>query len=423
MNNSDQISYKTNKHSILRVNGKDYDPLDPEQIIQPWPWLAAARKEAPVFYNPKVEAWCVTRYEDVQAVYKDFKTFSSKENGEVVELTPLLKDAFPNGHPSRLSMTKMDPPEHTRVRKLISKVMVPKIISQLEPKIRERSNMLIDTFINDGSCNFVTQFASRLPVQVILDFIGAPPELEKDITLWGKDFFHLVQGDFSEEMEVEIANRGKRIVKWINEFIEERRVEDKGDLISQLIRSKGDDGEPLLNNQEIIGIVNSFIVGGHETTATAISMLMRELLRHPNQWEQLKNDLSLVPNAVEEGLRFWPPIRGNFRKVLNETKIGGVSIPAGAKVQLLVISANHDENVFENPDTFDITRKNANRNLAFGFGIHSCIGAALARLEARVALETVIERIPNIRLVKNQDEQWVPNIITSRPESIIFQWN
>jgi len=405
------------------VNGKNYDPLDLEQIVQPWPWLAVARKEAPVFYNPKVDLWCVTRYEDVQAVYKDFKTFSSKENGEVVELTPLLKEAFPDGHPSRLSMTKMDPPEHTRIRKLISKTMVPKIISQFEPKIRERSNMLIDTFINDGSCNFVTQFANRLPVQVILDFIGSLPELEDDVTLWGKDFFHLVQGDFSDEMEVEIAERGKRIVKWINVFIEVRRVEDKGDLISQLIRSKGDDGEPLLNNQEIIGIVNSFIVGGHETTATALSMLIRELLRHPDQWEQVKKDRSLIPNAVEEALRFWPPIRGNFRKVLKETRIGGVLIPEGSRVQLLVISANHDETVFENPDNFDVNRKNANKNLSFGYGIHGCIGAALARLEARIALDTIIDRIPNIRIVENQDERWVPNIITSRPESIILQWN
>ncbi|WP_419887224.1 cytochrome P450 [Neobacillus niacini] len=424
MTNFNQVSQVANTNQIPQVNGKAYNPLDLEQILKPWPWLEVARKEAPVFYLPMFNVWCVSRYEDVQNIFKDYKTFSSKGNAEVRELSPNLQVAFPNGHPSKKSITRMDPPEHTRVRKLLSKVMIPSIITKLEPKIRERSNTLIDTFIKDGSCNFVTQYANRLPVQVILDFIGAPAELEDDVIHWGKDFFYLVQGGQKlNEMEGEIAKRGKRIVQWINEFIEERRVQDKGDLISELIRVKGDDGEPVLSNEEIIGIINAFIVAGHETTAATLSLLMRELMRHSNQLELVKNNRSLIPNAVEETLRFWPPLRGMFRMAKKDTMIGGVSIPEGAKVQLLIISANHDETVFDEPDIFDIQRKNANKNLTFGHGIHACIGAALARLEGRVALETILDRIPNIRLAEHQEECWMPHIISPRPESILIEWN
>lgn len=421
----DKAACAGNTAPVPQAKGKAFDPFDPEQVLDPWPWLAAARKDAPVFYFPKLDLWCVSRYEDIQTVLKDHETFSSKGTSAVRELTPKLKDAYPNGHPSNRSITKMDPPEHTRVRKLLSKAMVPTIVTQLEPKIRERSNVLIDSFIREGSCNFVKQYASRLPVQVILDFIGAPAELEQDVILWAKDFFYLVQGgpELTDEMEAEIAARGKRIVQWINEFIEERRLHDKGDLISGLIRVKGDDGEPLLSNEEITGIINAFIVAGHETTAFTLSLLIRELLRHPSQWEQVKNDRSLIPNAVEETLRFRPPVYSMARKATKDAVVGGVAIPKGATVQLLLISANHDETLFDDPDTFNIHRKNASKNASFGHGIHVCVGAPLARLEGRIALETIIDRLPNIRLAEHQDERWVPHMISPRPQSILLEWD
>jgi cytochrome P450 len=406
------------------AHDKPFDPLDPEQVANPWPWLEAARRDMPVFFMEQFGVWCVSRYDDVLQVLRDPHTFSNRNANTFRELSPILREVYPNGHPGRHSMFLKDPPEHARVRKLVQKALTPKVVAQLEPKVRRRCDDLVDQFINDGRCDFAAQFSAWLPVQVITDVVGAPIERDEDFLVWGKDYFAIVEGGpvLTAEQEQELAERARRMMKWLHEFVDDRRYHPRDDLISGLILAEGDEGEPALSNDEIIGVVNSFLVAGVETTAVFIPLLVRELLRHPDQWEELKADRSLIPNTVEEALRFWAPARATRRLVLRDTEIGGVAIPEGAVVQILELSACHDSAVFERPETFDVRRPNASKHVAFGHGIHMCIGAPLARLEAQMALETLIARIPDVRLVEGQQETWLPHFTLPRFTSLLLEW-
>jgi cytochrome P450 len=407
------------------AHGRPFDPLEVEQAACPWPWLRAAREQCPVFFMEQFGVWCVSRYDDVMQVLRDTTTFSNKGANTFRELSPTLREIYPNGHPGQHSMFLKDPPAHTRIRKLVNKALTPKVVAALEPTVRLRCNTLIDTFISDGRCDLAKQFAARLPVQVIVDTVGVPIERDEDFLRWGQDYFALIEGGpvLTEEQEHELADRNRALMTWLVDYVDARRREPQDDLISTLIQVTGDDGEPALSNDEIIGVVNSFLTAGVETTQVFVPLLVRELLRHPEQWEEVRADRSLIPNAIEEALRFWSPARATRRLVIEDTEIGGVPIPKGAVVQIMEVSANHDDEIFEQPESFDIHRSNANKHLAFGHGVHMCIGAPLGRLEARVALETLIDRIPSMRLAADQQEDWRPHFVLPRFTTLLLEWD
>jgi cytochrome P450 len=265
-----------------------------------------------------------------------------------------------------------------------------------------------------------------LPVQVITDIVGAP--MDKDIAFfhWGRDQFAIVEGgpELTPEMAQEMADRAGPFMEWMREFVEDRRANPReDDLVSTLIYATLEDGEPALGTPEVLGIINSFLVAGTETTAVSIPLVVRELLRHPTEWDEIRADPSLISNAVEEGLRYWSPARGTRRFVTKDAVLGGVPIPKGASVHLMLASPQRDEDVFDDPDVFDIHRPNANKNLAFGKGVHMCIGEPLGRLELRVAVETLIERIPDMRLVEPQEERWLPHMSLPRFTALELEWD
>jgi cytochrome P450 len=407
------------------VNGRRFDPLDQEQAECPWPWLSQARDGSPVFYDEQLAAWCITRYEDVRRLYRDYERLSNRNSNTFRELPPSLRAVYPDGHPGTKSMLLKDPPAHTRIRKLVNKALTPKVVADFEPQIARRANNLIDAFVGDGSCEFYKQFSAIFPAQVITDVIGAPVELNDDLLNWGNDYFALTEGapPLSSEHEAEIAERAKRMMSFLEEFVRVRRETDHGDVVSGLIRATGDDGEPTLSDEEILGVVNSFFVAGVETTQNFLPLLVRELLRHPDQWQAIVADPTTIENAVEEGMRYWSPARSNRRYTLADVTVGDVTIPAGSVVLLLPISANHDDEVFADPETFDIDRPNAPKHVGFGMGVHLCIGAPLARLEAQVAVAALAKRIPTLRLGDEQDERWVPHVTLPRLVSLQLEWD
>lgn len=411
--------------SCPQVDGVPFDPLDPQQTSCPWPWLRGARDQAPVFYDERLKAWCVTRYEDVRRLYRDYERLSNRNSNTFRALTPRLKAIYPDGHPGTKSMLLKDPPDHTRIRKLVNKALTPKVVAGFEPQMTARANTLIDSFVADGECEFYSQFSAIYPTQVIADVIGAPVDLNKDLLSWGNDYFALTEGapPLTTEHEAQIVERAERMISFLEEFIRIRRENDHGDVISGLIRATGDDGEPRLSDDEILGVVNSFFVAGVETTQNFLPLLVRELLRDPGQWTTITADLSKIDNAVEEGLRFWSPARSNRRYTVADVSIGDVTIPAGSVVLLLPVSANHDETVFVDPDRFDIGRENAAKHLGFGMGVHLCIGAPLARLEACVAVRTLAQRVPGLRLKDENQDRWVPHVTLPRLASLDLAWD
>ena len=407
------------------VEGKRFDPLDQEQTARPWPWLRQAREASPVFYDERLDVWCITRYEDVRQLYRDYERLSNRNSNTFRELPPRLRAIYPDGHPGTKSMLLKDPPAHTRIRKLVNKALTPKVVAQFEPQIAKRANDLIDAYVDDGRCEFYSQFSAMFAAQVITDVIGAPVELNDDLLNWGNDYFALTEGapPLTPAHEAEIADRAERMVSFLEDFVRVRREADHGDVVSSLIRATGDDGEPTLGDDEILGVVNSFFVAGVETTQNFLPLLARELLRHPDQWAALVADPTRIENAVEEGLRYWSPARSNRRYTLVDVTVGDVRIPAGSVVLLLPISANHDDEVFSEPESFDIDRPNAPKHLGFGLGVHLCIGAPLARLEACVAVRALAQRIPSLRLVDDQQDSWFPHVTLPRLASLELEWD
>jgi cytochrome P450 len=407
------------------VDGVAFDPLDEAMVACPYPWLAKAHEEAPVFWEPRHEVWCVTTYEDARAVLRDPATFSSTEAMRYRPITsPDLRRVYPDGHPGLHSIIRKDPPAHTRVRKLANKAFTRGIVAQLEPDIRARCDRLIDGFVADGRCDFVEQFSTQLPLQVIVDIIGAP--IEKDVAFlqWGEDFFAMLAGSLpaGPEEEAAIAARAERMLEWLHGFIEERRGEPRDDLTSALLHATTDDGEPALSTEEVVAFLNSLLVAGVDTTANFIPLMLRELLRRPEAWAEVSGDRKALEAALEEGLRYLVPSRGVRRTATREVELSGVTIAAGEDLFVMIAGADRDPEVFVDPDEFDIHRVNARDHLSFGKGTHMCIGAPLARLETRVALEVVAERLPGVRLAEGQTERWLPDLILPRFRSLTLEW-
>ncbi len=288
-------------------NGKPFDPLDPDQVEDPFPWMAEARRSAPVFYLEKYDVWCVTRYADVDQVLRDTENISSSNAIRIRPLPPLLQEVFPGGHPLQHSLLLKDPPDHNRLRKIANRAFTPTAVARYEPRIREFANQLIDAFIDDGHCDLVKQFSSRLPVMVITDIVGAPTD--RDLGTWARDSMALVEGapELTPEREAEIAERARPIMEWLVGFVEERRVEPRDDLTSALLAAANEEGEREFTTDQVIGFIDSLLIAGVETTQNFIALGMRELLSRPEVWEELERDRSLLPNALEEALRYRTP--------------------------------------------------------------------------------------------------------------------
>jgi len=406
------------------VHGELFDPFDPVQADNPYPWVAAARKEAPVFYMPELDVWCVTRYEDVLEVMRDDATFSSRNAITPRQLSGPLAEVFPNGHPIRHSLLLKDPPEHNRVRRLVQRNFAPTAVARYEDMVRERANALIDDFIDNGHCDLVAQYTALLPVQVICNIIGIPDAETQNLGRWADDTMLLLEGapPLSPEQERELARRAKPVMDWLIAFVDGRRERPRGDLTSELLQARTDDGRPLMTTDQVVGFIDSLLIAGVGTTKNFIAVATRELLSHPEQWNDIKADRSLLSKALEECLRLRSPSRGSRRTAMRDVTIGGTMIPEGSAVQILIFSPQRDETVFEDPDTLDIHRPNVNKHFAFGRWTHMCLGANLARLEARVSFELFLDRLPNMHLVPDQEWRWVPNMTIPEFISLLLEW-
>jgi cytochrome P450 len=354
------------------------------------------RAEEPLHWNPGndrfIPFWSVTKYADLIAVSRDTTTYSSQQG---------ISMAANPADPSTLvgagkMMIITDPPRHVRLRRLVNKGFTPRATALLEPSVREITNQIIDDVAPRGSCDFVTDVAALLPLAVICSMMGIP---QSD---WPMMFELTNQGLGSEDPEYqtvpgsgpETAKRSRlEMFAYFARQAEERRRERREDLVSVLVESEVD-GESL-SEEELLFFCQLLILAGNETTRNAISGGMLALFEHPEQRARLQDDPALLPTAVEEILRWTSPVAHMMRYVTRDTELRGQPLRAGERVLLWYPSANRDEEVFPNANTFDIGRT-PNEHIAFGIGEHFCLGASFARLELRVMFETLLMRLPDI---------------------------
>jgi cytochrome P450 len=357
----------------------EFNPFDYEFHRDPHPTYRWLRDDAPVYHNERIGFWALSRFDDVLAGLHDPVTYTSTGGVAIEHTDSALK-----------SMIEMDPPEHTRMRKLIARRFSPRRIAVVEPRVREWTNALLDTLDGHPRFDVVEQFSARLPTTVVGTMLGIPAERHDDVRRWTDDLLMREPGNPSPPPAA--AEGAGHIVVLAQQLATARRQRPEDDILSVLVDAQVD-GRPL-TDEEVIGFCLLLISGGHETTSKLIANGVRLFAAHPDQRAAVVADPALLPGAVEELLRFTSPTQYMARTVTRDVELHGTRLPEGAKVVLLLGSGNRDPREFERPDEFDITRPNP-RILALGHGAHVCLGAAVARLEARVALQEFLARYPS----------------------------
>jgi cytochrome P450 len=377
-----------------------FNPLDPAFRVDPYPAYERLRREAPV-YEPPFGGVVLSRHADCEAFLKDTRCSSDFRNSnafaQFIEQNP---DGDENS--GFFAQTRpflfLDPPDHTRLRGLVNKAFTPRAIEALRGRIQQIVDNLLDQAEAKGEIEIVEEFAYLVPVQVICEMLGVPVkdhELFKD---WSKELARSL--DPEEFLPQDVIERRQKAVESFGEYfgglVAEHKANPRDDLLSALIAAE--EAGDKLSEAELLATSILLLVAGHETTVNLIGNGTLALLRHPDQLALLRSDPSLARSAVEEFLRFDPPVQFTARIALEDLTLGGVSLKKGEQAVLLLASANRDPDVFVDPDRLDITRAE-NRHLAFSHGIHYCIGAPLARLEAEIALGTMVQRFPHLRLL------------------------
>jgi cytochrome P450 len=381
--------------------GTLYHPLQGEQLENPYPFYARARKEEPIFFSPELNTWVVTRYDDVRSVLSQSTIFSSKD-----ALRPVMLEFFPatfaelsKGYPQVPNVIDSDGKEHVRFRHALSKTFAPKRIKQLEPFIKGVVTSLIDAFIDDHKADFMSQFAYPLPLEVALFLIGIPKE---DMALAKKLSYEasiLLNTPLSEEQQVESARSFVRFQHYLIQLVNERRSAPQEDLVSDLLETPP--GEEPFSDAQLAHQLNGIVIAGYDTTVQLLGNGLAILLEQPERWQTLCTHLERIPQAIEEILRYDSPVHAFFRTTTQEVTLGGITLPPEASLMVVFGSANRDETQFPRADEFDMQRS-PNRHLAFGYGVHTCIGAFLARTQGRIAFETLCQQLPHLRLASQQ---------------------
>jgi cytochrome P450 len=353
------------------------------------------RGASPVFHLPPFDLWMLFDFESVKRALSDHEAFSSD-----------LSHVPGQGNPGEWFIF-FDPPRHTKLRTLISKAFTPRIAANLEPRIRQLSRELLDPLIERGEMDLAAEFAVPLPMRVISELLGVPPEEWGRYKRWSDTILKLANTFTADETAARTIEEYRCVTDemrvFLPELIAQRRAAHREDLLTRLAEAEVD-GERLTDG-EILGFVQLLLVGGQETTANLINNAMLCLMEHPDQLARLEAAPGLLPSAIEEVLRYRSPLQWMPRATRRDVVVHGQMIPAGKLVLPLIGSANRDPRQFPAADRFDITR-DPNPHIAFGHGIHACLGAPLARLEARIALTDLLDRITDFRLAS--DEPWEP---------------
>ena len=385
------------------------DIVSPNFKANPFPSFARLRAEEPVcstILSDKTRVWLLSRYDDVNSLFKDERF--TKERRRAMTAEQLRKQSWvpPVFRPLERTMLDLDPPDHTRLRALVQKPFTPRLVEQMRSRTESLAEQLLDAVAQKGEMDLVRDYALPLPMTLITEILGIPARDRDKFHRWSNVIVSVSQfnGNWRAIPAIWMFNR------YLRRFFKERRANPKDDLTSALIQTE--EGGDALSEDELFSMVFLLLVAGHETTVNLIASGVLELLEHRDQMDKLQNEPSMIRTAVEELLRYTSPVfMATERYAREDVTIRGVTIPKGEMTLGVIGSANRDETVFENPDVLDLTRE-INKHLAFGYGIHFCLGAPLARLEAQIAINTLLKRTPDLRLKDSHDSlRWRPSLI------------
>ncbi|MBD2843312.1 cytochrome P450 [Erythrobacter rubeus] len=397
------------------MNKPEGNVFAPETLVDPFDYYRAIHDAGiEVEHLPEMNTFVVYSYDlcneantKPEVFSNDFTVLMGAEDEEIQEI---LKDGWDNP-PTLLTA---DHPVHTRNRKLVNLAFSAPRVNAIEADMRAKSIELIEKMAADGECEFVEAFAIPLPVAMIAQQIGLDND-PKQVKYWSDAAVDRFSQMVGRERQLECARAFVEYQKYMKPKIDDRRQNGGDDLLTDLVEARVE-GETPLTDEEIMSIMQQFMVAGNETTTSTLAGCLLELIRNPEQMEKAKaaaggRDPKLIGNMVEEALRYETPTAGMWRIVKEDTELGGVAMPKGSVVQLRYAAANRDPKKFENPDTFDIERKNARAHLAFGKGPHMCVGNMLSRKEMLVAFDELLERLDNFAVADEDGVKVLPNIL------------
>jgi cytochrome P450/nitrite reductase/ring-hydroxylating ferredoxin subunit len=402
--------------------GIDFDPMTPEQRECPFPLYAHAREVMPVFYSERFDLWVVTRYADIVSILKDPVRFSSGQSLAVdTGIAPEVQAVLDTGYPATPTMVTADPPIHTRFRQLVGKAFTSRQVEVMEPRMRAIAHRLVDGFYRRGRADIVRDYAYPFPMEVIAEILGVPASEMPSFKRWSDDMSARF-GPLPLDRQIECAKSEVEFQHYFAAGLEERKGKPRQDLLTELLNARVKGEEPL-SMPEMLSILKQLLIGGNETTTNLIGSMMLLLINNRDQLDAVLKDRSLEQNAVEEALRLDAPVQGLFRTASEDVELGGVGIPKGAHLEILYASGNRDEARFSDAERFDVSRHDSSNHMAFGFGIHFCIGAPLARYEGRVALDVLLDRLPNLRLAPGQELEHHPHFFLRGLKSLELEWD
>ncbi len=397
----------------------EINAFDPEILQDPYPYFARLRSEAPVYRDPNTGIVSVSTYDLINKVNTQPKIFSNNfgeqlRSGSTTQIDPDEMAILSEGVIVKNTMLTADPPDHTRYRKLSMKAFTYKRVDGMGEYVARVTNALIDGFAKDGHCEFKSAFANHLPMTMIADALGVPRADMDRFHLWSEAFVAQLGGVAEKNARLDAARKIVEFQKYFIGKIEEKRAHPTEDIISDLVHADlSEEGDPRkMDYSELLSIMQQLLVAGNETTAHTLTAGLYYLISNPDQMTRLKSDPSLFPNFVEETLRYLTPTNNMWRVATQDAEIGGVEVKKGQLILLRYGSANRDDAHFPDADKFDVARDNAKTHLAFGSGIHTCIGAQLARKEMNIAFPILLDRLKNLKLADGKNSfRYSPNIL------------
>ncbi len=386
-----------------------------EFLSQPYPYLKQFRQE-PLAKNNFIGSWVISRYEDVLEVLNNPRIFSSNFRVKSQNLQEFRRIV------SVPSLLSLDPPEHTRLKRLISPLFMKNSLKEFTLSVQKTSSKFCNNLIQKQEVDFIKDFAVPIPIEIISKLLQFPVEDIEDLKRWSFNLISIASADLipdkkkKQEKINSLLPEVRNFHKYLQEKIQQKEQNSGDDLISKLIAVKDQDGT--LSSEEVLRLIELLLITSHETTTTSITSCLLCLLKYPEYWQLLKNDKTLIPFFIEEALRFTSPVIGLFRQATQDTTIGDTKISKQDRVYLSLASANHDEKNFCEPETFNIHRNN--KHIAFGHGVHFCLGAHLAREELRIIMEDILTKISSIELL-DENISWKTNLLIRVPSELYIK--
>jgi cytochrome P450 len=404
---------------------REFSPFQPGYLQNPYPQLENLNAERPIFYSTELQSLVVTRMDQILEIFKNPDVYSSANVQDPVY--PLCERAAKTLDAKDFNpvavMSNRQPPDHTRIRKYTREGFSGRRMRILEPHILRLSHELIDQMLIHGPpVEVVSAMTHPLPGRIIFRLIGFPETDDAQLIRWTANRLAFTWGKPSEDEQIEIAGNMLRYWRYCRNFVAHRAGSPADDLTSELLAANEANPDEL-GYREVESVIYGLSFAGHEIVSNFIANALLCLLPDRTKWEAICADPNLIPKALEEVLRFESPQTSWRRIATRDTRIGDVDIPAGTRIFLSLGAANHEEGLFPAPSDFDMHRQNAGKHISFGHGIHFCLGARLARLEGQIAIESLTERIPGLRLVDGQELRYSPNITFRGPRELYVDWD